>query len=123
MERHFSKRWFFRTSASIDWYEEEDGLPHSLSFRFYPVLSQHRAMQYEVSNYFDTAPSYKMTDLQLRIRYRQRFYRDWLIFEVAPQIGFPYDHDRRPNPGIVVRLEGEFGYLAEQDVFKSVFGF
>jgi hypothetical protein len=123
VERHFSRRWFFRTSGSLDWYEEQDGLPHALSFRLYYVLNRHRALQYEVSTYFDTAPSHKMTDLQLRVRYRQRFYRDWLILEVAPQVGFPYDHNREPNPGIVVRLEADFGYMAEQDVFKAVFGF
>ena len=121
-ERYFSRHWFFRTSGSINWYENEDGLPHSLSFHFFQVLNQHQVLQYEFSNYFDTAPSHKMTDLQLRVRYRQRFYRDWLVLEVSPQISFPYDHDRRPNPGIVLRLEADFGYLAEQDVFRTVFG-
>jgi hypothetical protein len=64
-----------------------------------------------------------MTEMPFRVRYRQRFYRDWLIFEVAPQIGFLYDHNREPNPGIVLRLEVDFGYMPEQDVFKAVFGF
>jgi hypothetical protein len=123
IERYFSRHWFFRTNGTVNWYEEEDGLPHSLSFQLYQVLNRHQALQYEVSNYFDTEPSYKMTDLQLRIRYRQRFYRDWLVLEVAPQIGFPEDHNREPNPGIVLRLEADFGYMVEQDAFKAVFGF
>jgi len=123
LERHFSRRWFFRTTGSVDWYEEKDGLPHALRFRLYHILNRHQALQYEVSNYFDTAPNYKMTDLQLRVRYRQRFYRDWLIVEVAPQIRFPSKHNREPDPGIVIRLEADVGYLAEQDVFKNVFGF
>lgn len=123
MERHFSRRWFLRTSANVDWYEEEDGLPHSLSFRLYHALNRHRALQYEVSSYFDTEPNHKMTDLQLRVRYRQRFYRDWLVLELTPQIGFPSDHDRKPNPGVVLRLEADFGYMVEQDAFGAVFGF
>ncbi|MBC2709557.1 MAG: hypothetical protein HGJ94_00650 [Desulfosarcina sp.] len=58
----------------------------------------HRALLYQIGNYFDTDPSHKMTDVQLRVRYRQRLYRDWLILEIAPQIGFPEDRDRRANP-------------------------
>jgi hypothetical protein len=123
MERHFSRRWFFRTTGNIDWFESENGLPHALHFRLFHVLNQHQALRYEVGNYFNTRPSYKMTDLQFKVRYRQRFYRDWLILEIAPQISFPYEHNREPNPGIVLRLEADFGYLAEQDVFKAVFGF
>jgi hypothetical protein len=123
MERHFSRRWFFRTTGSVDWYEEEDGLPHALIFRLYHVLNRHQALQYEVGNYFDTAPNYRMTDLQFRVRYRQRLYRDWLIVEVAPDISFPDDRNRQPNPGIVLRLEADLGNLGEQDVFKTVFGF
>ena len=64
-----------------------------------------------------------MTDLQVSVRYRQRFYRDWMVVEVAPQIGFPEAHDRKPNPGIVLRLEADFGYLADQNSFQRVFGF
>jgi hypothetical protein len=123
VERHFSRRWFFRTTGTVDWYEGRDGLPHALIFRLYHVLNRHQALQYEVGNYFDTSPNYKMTDLQLRVRYRQRFYRDWLILEVAPQIRFHSDHDREPDPGIIIRLEADLGYLADKDVFKDVFGF
>lgn len=122
MERHFSKRWFFRTSANVDWYEEEDGLPHTLIFQLYHVLSQERGLRYEVGSYFNTEPSHKLTDVQLRFCYRQRLYRDWLILEIAPQISFPEDHDKKANPGIVLRLEADFGYMAEQDAFRAVFG-
>ena len=123
MERHFSKRWFFRTTANLDWNEEYDGLPHSLTFQLYHVLNRDRALLYTIGNYFDTDPSYKMTDVQFRVRYRQRFYRDWLILEIVPQIGFPEEHDRMANPGIVLRLEVDFGYMAGQDAFQAVFGF
>ncbi len=113
MERHFSKQWLFRTSANVAWYEEEDGLPHSLIFKLYHVLSKERMLLYEVGNYFNTEPSHRMTDVQLRLRYRQRFYRDWLILEIAPQISFPEAYDRKANPGIVLRVEADFGYMAE----------
>ena len=122
MERHFSRRWFFRTSVSIDWYEQGDGLPHALHLRFYHILNQHQALKYEVGNYLDTRPQYQLTEVQFKVCYRQRFFRDWLIVEVAPQIGFPYDKNQDPNPGIVLRLEADFGFINDIDVFKAVFG-
>ena len=123
VERHFSRNWFFRTTASADWYEKSDGLHHALHLRFYQVLNRHQALQYEVGNYFNTQPSYKMTDLLFKVRYRQRFYRDWLVLEVAPRVSFPYEHNREPDPGIALRLEADFGYRAGEDVFRTVFGF
>jgi hypothetical protein len=123
MERHFSAFWFFRASGKLDWYAHAAGLPHALVLNVFQVVNAHSALLYEVGNYFDTDPSHKMTDLLLRVRYRQRFYRDWLAFEVAPQVSFPEAHDRRPNPGIVFRVEADFGYMMEQDAFQTVFGF
>ncbi len=123
MERHFSKRWFFRTTVNASWYENDNGLPHSLHFQLYQVLNREKALMYEVGNFFDRVPSYKMTNLQLILRYRQRFYRDWLVLEIAPQVSFPEDHDRKINPGIVVKFEADFGYMAEKREFKNIFGF
>ncbi len=121
LERRISEHWLFRTTAAVNWFEDMDGYPHALHFRLYQLLDKDRALSYEVTNYFETEPDYILTDLQLRFRYRQRFYRDWLILEVAPQLTFPKDHDRDINPGLVVQLEADFGYLSDTKVFKSIF--
>lgn len=118
-----SDHWLSRTTVAADWLEERDGLQHSLLFRFYQMINPEKAIVYEVGNYFDTEDSYSMTDLQLRLQYRQRFLRDWLILEVAPQVTFPEDHDREANPGVVVKLEALFGNLSGLDIFSRVFDF
>lgn len=87
------------------------------------MLSEEKAIQYEAVAYLDTEPDYTMTDLQFRVRFRKRFYRDWLVVEVAPQITFPEDHDRDPNPGITIKLEADFGYTSDREVFDRVFDF
>ncbi len=86
LERHFTKRWLFRTTAAHNWFEEEDGFKYSFKFRLYQLLNQESALSYEVENYFETKPDNILTDMILRVRYRQRFYRDWLILEIAPQV-------------------------------------
>lgn len=110
LERGFTTKTMFRTTTSINWYEDGDGFPHSQYFRLYQVLSEFQVLSYESGIYLDTDPSYTMTDLQFIIKYRQRYFRDWLILEIAPRITFPEDHDYEVNPGIVVKLEASIGY-------------
>jgi hypothetical protein len=123
LEHYFSDQWLFRTSVTADWFKNKNGLPHSLLFRVYQIINEENALLYEVGDFFDTEPSYKMTDLQLRLRYRQRFLRDWLILEMSPQLTFPEDHDRKANPGIIIKFEADCGNLSGRDIFSGIFSF
>lgn len=119
-DRLLSESLLFRMGLAAEWFEEENGVPHSLTFRTYQLLSRKRAFEYELSAFFDTRPSYSMTDVQVRVKYRQRLYRDWLSLEIAPFVSFPEEDDRDANPGIVCKLDAIFGFSAE-DTFESVF--
>lgn len=110
LERQFSEVFVFRITGSLLWLEEQDSWPHTLLFRLYQYLGNNRALSYEWENYFETDPSHKMTDMLLRVRYRQKFYRDWLYFEIAPQVTFPEEYDREADLGIVFAIEGDFGH-------------
>jgi hypothetical protein len=121
LERRFRRAWLFRASTMAVISQEEEGIPHSQLFRLYQVLSPFKAISYETSIYFDTRPSYKVTDTQFVIRYRQRFFRNWLVLEISPRITFPEEHDRQMDPGIVVQLEAVFGYRADEEGYKKIF--
>jgi len=123
LERQLAEKWLFRTTAAAEWLEDRDGLAHSLVFRLFQIINGEKALLYEVGSYLDTEESYAMTDLQVHLRYRQRFLRDWLILEIAPQITFPQEYDRQPNPGFIMKLEAEFGNLAGLDIFSGIFDF
>ena len=123
LERQLADKWLFRTTVAAEWLEDRDGLAHSLVFRLFQIINAEKALLYEVGNYLDTEDSYAMTDLQVHLRYRQRFLRDWLILEIAPQITFPQENDRQPNPGFIIKLEAEFGNLAGRDIFSGIFDF
>lgn len=112
-ERHISAKWLFRSSAEIYWRELEDSRDHYLTFQLYQFLSEYRALSYEWVNSFETEPSHELSDLTLRLRYRQKFLREWLIFEVAPQINFPESHDHDPQYGINFTIEAKFGNLGK----------
>ena len=110
LERRISAKWLLRNTASLYWYEDDDSLPHNLSFRLYQALSKNRAISYEWDNRFETEPSHKLTDIQLQLRYRQQFYRDWLLYELKPRVNFPEDNDRDAEYSIFLILEAKFGY-------------
>jgi hypothetical protein len=71
----------------------------------------------------DTDPDFAVTDIQLKLRYRQRFFRDWMVLEIGPQLTFPEEYDHEVNPGLVIRLEAEFGYLTDRKAYQSIFSF
>lgn len=123
LERKISEKFLFRTTLEANWEEERNGVPHAVTFSLYHVLNPDRALLYEAGNYLQTRPNYHLTDTVFSVRYRQRFYRDWLVAEVAPQVSFPKEYDRDWVPGIIVKLEAEFGYTSYKRQFKNIFRF
>lgn len=122
MERQISSFWLFRSSASLYWYKDTDNLPHNLSFRLYQSLSKRRAISYEWDNRFITDPSHKLSDIQLQLRYRQQFYRDWLLYELKPRVNFPEENDREAEYSVFLILEAKFGHEAAREI-RDVFRF
>ena len=123
VESNIGSRYFMRTSLNATIAERYDGIPFSTTLQIYKVLSIDKILLWENGAYFDTKPDFDLTDIQLKLRYRQRFYRDWLVLEVAPQLTFPADHDHDMNPGLIVRFEADFGYLNDRKAYQSIFSF
>jgi len=123
VERQISNALLFRTTLDVNWEESESGLPHGVIFSLYQVLKYDRALHYEIGNYFETSPDYHLSDMVFQLRYRQRFYRDWLVAEVSPLVSFPKEYDREINPGIIFKLEVEFGHKSYSNQFGRIFSF
>ena len=108
-ERQLQKKYFFRTTLQGEWFEKEDGFFYALGFSLFHPLDLTRALQYEWSNAFQTQPANVLDVSIFKVRYRQRFWRDWLFFEVAPQISWPRERDYEFVSGILLRFEMYFG--------------
>ena len=110
LERPLPHNLFFR--ATNDWIRTDhmDGFTYTAIFTVDHPLDAHHILAYEYDNLFQTRPVNELTEIDLRVRYRQRFWRDWFFFEVAPQYRFPRDRDFVPTPGILFRLEAIFGH-------------
>jgi hypothetical protein len=112
LERALPRRLFFRASSSVIWKEDVNGCLYAVSFTMGQPLSRLRAIDYEWINAFQTRPVHLLTEIALRVRYRQRLWRDWFFFEIAPQYRFPRDRHFEATPGVVFRFDMIFGNYA-----------
>ena len=110
LERPLPHDLFFR--ATNDWIQADHmgGFIYDFVFNLAQPLSAKKALEYEWVNIFQTQPVNALTEIDLRIRYRQRIWRDWLYLEVTPQYRFPRDRSFEATPGILFRLEAMFGH-------------
>ncbi len=123
IEKFFGQRFMSRSILTAILSESREGMPFSAVTRLYQVFNIDSAIAYDVGGYFDTEPDLELTDFQIKLRYRQRFFRDWLVLEVAPLVTFPKEYDHQFNPGILTRFEIDFGYLQDQEAYESIFKF
>lgn len=103
---------FFRASHDWIWEEQEPGVTYAFNFYLGQPITRRRGLEYEWVNVFNTRPVNALTEITLRVRYRQQFWRDWLFFEISPQYRFPRDRSFDATPGILFRIEMLFGKYA-----------
>lgn len=108
-ERQLPNDFFFRTTLDGVWASRVIGYTYGLAFLLRQPFGPTHAVDYEWINSYQTRPVNELTEVDFRIRYRHSFWREWLFFEVAPQLRFPRDSNFDKIPGILFRLEMFFG--------------
>jgi hypothetical protein len=109
-ERELRRALFFRATADGTWIKGEHGYFYTLGPSIFQSISPRRVLVYSWGNSFVTYPSHRLEAMVLSVRYRQRIWRDWLFYEVAPQLAFPREENFDVTPGIFMRLEMMFGH-------------
>lgn len=112
LNRVINDFWFFRQTFYGRWRgekAEEEGYRTQVSSFLTQRLSPVSGLQYEFSTIFHTRPDWHVDKYVASVRYRKRTSRDWLYYEIVPQISFDYDYDYKFNPGIRLRLEIFYG--------------
>ena len=108
-ERPLPYELFFRTSLNGEWAAQVSGYAYGLGFSLLQPLTPTHAVTYEWINSYNTFPVGALTEIAFRIRYRHSYLRDWLFFEVAPQVRFPRDSNFDSTAGILFKVEVLFG--------------
>jgi len=117
LERVVAAAWFFRGTLDARLREEDyndSGLRYDISPTLTQKLHNRAAIEYQWNTGFVTRPDYRLEETGLRIRFRKQIWRDWLFYEINPQLVFRNDDDFRATPGIEFRLEASFGGLEDK---------
>lgn len=109
LERPLGDTFFFRTTLNGTWYEKQLGYYYGLIFSLSQPLSTTSALSYDLGGSFQTGAHDVLQEVVVATRYRQRFWRDWMYFDLTPQVRFPRDRRFNPVPGILFGLEMQFG--------------
>ena len=109
-ERELRHKMFFRFTAEGTWDKDEHGYFYTIGPSVFKRLSPRRVIVYGWANSFVTHPNHRLESVVLSVRYRQQIWRDWLFYEVVPQLAFPREENFDVTPGIMLRLETVFGY-------------
>ena len=116
-EKAFLPVRLFRATTEGFIAEDFSGVDWSQAFSLFQRLSKKSSVSYEAGIVGITEPDSLVTNYRLGIRYRQNIHRDWLFFEITPDISWPVElsedretvvNDRHSVMSIIVRLEVHF---------------
>ncbi len=105
MERPFTPNVFFRISTEGNWYEDSNGYYYSVKCATYQRFKLKRVLEYLIGYSFRTRPYHELTEITYRLKYRRRLWREWLFFEVTPQVALRNDNQYEPCPGIFFKFD------------------
>ncbi len=108
-ERRLDDQHFVRLSPSATWSETSKGVNLRQTFNIFHIRDEETVIAFELEILGHTRPRINADNFEGAIRWRQRAFRDWIYYEVAPGIAFRRDHDFKMSALITCRLEVLFG--------------
>lgn len=107
-----NERLYFRQTLYGRWRGDKKD-KQGLEVRASSVLSQRLSLtaglQYDFTMIAHTKPDTHIDEYTASLRYRKQTRREWLYYEIAPQVSFEEQFDYKANPGIRLRLELYYG--------------
>lgn len=105
LERILSEPALFRSSTNAAWLRDKNNFDMRQDLSIYHTLNKRIALLYQASAVAVSHPQFQMTEYVLLVLYRYRLHRDWLYFELSPQLHYPKVKNFQSTPSINMRLE------------------
>lgn len=109
MERVLSTPVLFRATSTATCMETTQICDLRQDLSFYHTLNERSVVVYQASVIGANKPVLQETAYALLMRYRYRMHKEWMFFELSPQLYFPRTDDFRLNAMMLMRLELLFG--------------
>lgn len=105
LNRKISKDNLFRSSTFARWTNEINHFEMSQIFSMFHTLSKRRAISYYAGAYGISEPAVFSTHYLLGLTYRQNIHKDYLFFEIMPQIKYQKVNDFNTEYSLTFRVE------------------
>ena len=104
-ERPLGEDLLFRSSSNASWLRDTTNFDLRQDLSFFHKLDSRNALLYQASVLGVSRPQVQVTDYVVLVVYRYRLHREWMFFELSPQLHFPRERDFRPSSLLSMRLE------------------
>ncbi|MGZ8967475.1 MAG: hypothetical protein ACXW1C_06155, partial [Gallionella sp.] len=104
-EHFLSEPILFRATSSATWLHRAQNFDVRQDATIFHTLDARRALLYQASVTGVTSPQRQISDTVLLATYRYKLHREWIFFELSPQLHFPQIRQYRASPSLLMRLE------------------
>ena len=105
LERILNASLLFRATSNATWLHDKQNFDLRQDFTFFHTVDDRNVLRYQGSVIGVSNPQLRVTDYVAQVHYRYRLNREWLFFELNPQLHFPRDKNYDPSPALSMRLE------------------
>lgn len=104
-EHVLSKPVLFRATSTATCHETTQICDLRQDLALFHTLNERTALLYQASVIGTDKPVLEETGYVLLMRYRYRLHKEWVFFEISPQLNFPKTDDFKLNGLLLLRLE------------------
>ena len=104
-EHVVSEPVLFRATSNATWLKDKQNFDLRQDFSLYQTLNDRSAVLYQASAIGVSNPQVELTEYIAQILYRYRLHRQWMFFELNPQLIFPKVNNFRSSFALTMRLE------------------
>lgn len=108
-ERGLGETALFRATSNATWLDKRQNFDLRQDFSVYQTLGEKAALLYQASVFGVSQPQTEVSNYVLLLRYRYRLHRDWVYFELSPQVHYPKAAAFQAQTLLSMRLEMLFG--------------
>lgn len=111
-DRQINNQFLFRSQTEADWKDKDQNYSLSQNFIFVDQVNVHRGLAYYLGwgwNWTPDAPGFNLSSYSVGVNWRERIYKDWMFFEIDPEISFYDDTNfNKADASIRFMLEAQF---------------
>jgi hypothetical protein len=104
-ERTLSETVLLRATSNATWLHRKQNFDMRQDLTVFHQLDERTALLYQASVIGVSNPQAQVMDYVLLMSYRYRLHREWMYFDVSPQLHFPRERSFRASPLLSLRLE------------------